>query len=98
MGHGAVRVNTRSAPFLKYATGSSATYNCFPSNVKLHKFFVSGVKSYFLDYLFVIFFYSLYSNGANICMDLFSLHVLSIASALAFHVLKKNFKPLTLNL
>jgi hypothetical protein len=91
MGHGAVRVNIRSALFLKYATGSSATYNCFPSNVKLHKFFVSGVKSYFLVYLFVVYLCSLYSNGANICMDLFSLHVLSIASALAFHVsAKKN--------
>jgi hypothetical protein len=95
MGHGAVRVNIRSALFLKYATGSSAT---FPSNVKLHKFFVSGVKSYFLVYLFVVYLCSLYSNGANICMDLFSLHVLSIASALAFHVLKKKNKPLTLNL
>jgi hypothetical protein len=32
MGHGALRVNTRSAPSLKCATGSSATFSYFPSS------------------------------------------------------------------
>jgi hypothetical protein len=33
---GALRVITRSAPSLKCATGSSATYSCFPSSGARH--------------------------------------------------------------